>query len=284
MEKLTKPFLLISKPYGITSRKFLDAISVPLLKPKIGHTGTLDPIATGLLVVAIGNGTRLIPYLDLDTKEYFIKIKLGIQTDTDDVTGKVIEVSEKIVSIDEIKHSLEKFQGEIEQYPPIYSAKKIQGKEIYKYARECKEIPEIKPSKVNIFGIELVSFGGRDIVLRVNCSKGTYMRSIARDLGKDLGTFGTISAIARTKVGKFTINEATTLREISKGNLEKGFLSEEEAISLPTLVIADTKSFETGISIKENFFLVKSDEGNFLGIAELKNGEIHPEVVINENH
>jgi tRNA pseudouridine55 synthase len=284
MEKLIKPFLLISKPYGITSRKFIDDIKSRIGKPKIGHTGTLDPIATGLLVVALGYGTRLIPYLDTDTKEYFIKIILGIRTDTDDITGKIAGRSDKKIHYEDLKTVLSQFEGEIEQYPPLYSAKKVLGKEMYKYARDMKEIPSIKPSRVTVFDIDIVYYMENAVVLRVLCSKGTYMRSLARDLGETLGTFGTIAAIARTRVGRFSVESATTLSNIENGDLTKGFLSEEEALLFPVLQIADKNDFHNGISINSKNFIVKSKDGNFLGIAELKNGKLHPEVVINENH
>ncbi|MGB9695080.1 MAG: tRNA pseudouridine(55) synthase TruB [Caldisericaceae bacterium] len=303
MEKLTKPFLLISKPRDITSSKLLNEIKSNFGKTKIGHTGTLDPIATGLLVVALGYGTRLIPYLDTNVKEYFIKIVFGMQTDTDDITGNVIQRSSKKFEPLILQNALSHFIGDIEQYPPSYSAKKVAGKELYKYARLKQDMPQIKPVNVTIFDVETLGFGDNCASLRVVCSKGTYMRSLARDIGTMLGTFGTIAAIARTRVGKFSIKDATTLSNI-KNNLDKGFLSAEEALDLPVCTVGSPDGFKNGIDIPfedcpefanlselpkaylgaNRKLIARSENGNFLGIASVEGNSLHPEVVVNENY
>lgn len=305
MEKSIKPFLLISKPYGLTSSELLNQIKRSVGKIKTGHTGTLDPIATGLLIVALGYGTRLIPFIDTNTKEYYIKIIFGIQTDTDDITGNVIKRSTGNINIHNLKEALVNLAGKVEQYPPLYSAKKVSGKEMYKYARNSQQIPLIKPSRIKISDIEIIDLKVDSVVLRVVCSKGTYMRSIARDLGIMLGTFGTIGAIARTKVGKFKIEEATTISKIKNGDFESGFISAEQSLDLPAVIIKNRSNFRNGLDIAlENSFeegkslptdmryfqeptgtfnkiIARSENGEFLGIAVLKNNLLHPEVVIN---
>lgn len=285
MEKLIKPFLLICKPYGVTSRKFLNEISLLLNERKVGHVGTLDPMATGLLFVAIGKGTRFIPYLQLDSKEYVIEISLGTLTDTLDTSGKVIDKKPvPNINAGNLRAVLDSSKGEILQKPPLFSAKKYKGKELYKYAYNGeKEIP-LSPSKVIIYGIELLSFSAKKLVLRVSCSKGTYMRSLARDIGENLGTYGIISAIARTKIGSFDISKATTFSSLKRGDFKRGFFDFYDIFpQTPKLIIKDWKSFVNGKDFDKDSFFIVEHNGKVLGIAKLKEGTLHPEVVLDEN-
>lgn len=285
MGKLIKPFLLVSKPFGITSRKFLNEISFLLKEKKLGHSGTLDPIATGLLFVGIGKGTRFIPYLPFEIKEYVIEITFGILTDTLDITGKVLDKKE-VPSLNEYKltKATGGFIGEIMQTPPLFSAKKHKGKELYKYAYSGEtEIP-IKPSKISIHSIDLLSFSSNKAILRVSCSKGTYMRSLARDIGEALNTYGIISAIARTKIGNFGVSQAATVGRIRNGYFDRGFFDFEEVFaSSPKIVLKDEKNFVSGKDFKEGDFFIVELNDRIVGLAKMKNGVLHPEVVIDEN-
>ena len=269
MERLEKPFLLISKPGGITSRKFLNEITKIMSCKRMGYAGTLDPMATGLLFIAAGKATRLLRFADVYTKEYFIKIEFGFETDTNDITGKIIKRSKSKFTFLELENCIPKFKGIIKQMPPVFSAKKFRGKEMYKYARKGNFDAQLKPVDVEIYEIELKEFVKNSATLRVVCSSGTYMRSLARDIGRDLGTYGTLSALTRTKIGRFTIDDATTISCIAKGDFSKGFFSIDEVIALPTIIVEDASKFLNGVDIKVEHFLLKASSGKILGVGTL---------------
>ncbi len=274
--------MLISKPFGITSFQFTDKVRKILKARKAGHTGTLDPMATGLMVIALNSATKFIPFIDTNTKEYVIQVLFGIETDTDDITGNIINKSDTMPNISEIKETLKNFTGIIKQKPPIFSAKKIKGKRLYKYARNGEKVANIKTINVNIHSIKILSFNKNKLNLRVVCSKGTYMRTLARDIGHMLNTFATLSAIARTRAGKFSIEQAAFISSLLHGE-RKGFVGLNEAIELPSLITNDKSKFMNGIDIETNFVTVRDSKGNFLGLGRVENGKIHPEKVINEN-
>ena len=189
---------------------------------QIGHTGTLDPFAEGVLPICIGKATRLIEYLD-DDKAYTGTIQLGSSTTTYDLEGEEVNFSDKKVTLDEIEAALDKFRGEIEQLPPIYSAIKVNGKKLYEYAREGKEV-KIEPRGVNISNLRILNFypETRQVELHIECSKGTYIRSIANDLGEELGTYGHLVKLVRVKAGMFEVNNAVSLEHIqTKEDVEK---------------------------------------------------------------
>ena len=291
MEKLEKPFLLISKPKGITSRKFLNEITKITSIKKMGYAGTLDPMATGLLFVAIGKATRLLRFADVSTKEYFIKVDFGVETGTDDITGNVINKSEKKVTLSELQNVIPSFKGKIKQMPPVFSAKKFKGREMYKYARAGKVDIPLGPTDVEIYEIEIKGFIDNSAILRIACSSGTYMRSLARDLGRSLGTYGTLSAITRTKIGKFTAKDATTIYRIANGDFSKGFYGISEAIALPIIVVKDSAKLINGADIEVNgadievkHFLLKASSGKILGVGTFKGNAVHPEVIIDEDN
>lgn len=207
-------FLNVYKPAGMTSHDVVSCLRRVTKIKQIGHTGTLDPFAEGLLLVCIGKATRLIEYLD-DDKAYTGVIQLGSATDTYDKEGKIIKTSDKMVTKTDIESALIHFTGEIEQLPPIYSAIKVNGKKLYQYAREGKEV-KIEPRRVNISSLEILDFdeANRQVTLHIECSKGTYIRSIANDLGEKLGTYGHLIKLIRTKVGDFKVNDSIKLDEL----------------------------------------------------------------------
>ncbi len=215
-------FLNVYKPKGITSHDVVSALRRITKVKQIGHTGTLDPFAEGVLPICIGKATRLIEYLD-DDKAYTGTIQLGSSTTTYDLEGEEVNSSDKKVTFNEIEAALDKFRGEIEQLPPIYSAIKVNGKKLYEYAREGKEV-KIEPRGVNISNLQILNFypETRQLELHIECSKGTYIRSIANDLGEELGTYGHLVKLVRVKAGMFEVNNAVSLEHIqTKEDVEK---------------------------------------------------------------
>lgn len=181
---------------------------------KVGHTGTLDPQATGVLPVCIGKGTKVSDMLTATDKEYIARVRLGLTTDTEDIWGEVLsEANASAVTEEEIKNAADAFVGEIEQIPPMYSAVKVGGKKLYEYARKGVEV-ERKSRIVSISEIEIFDFCKNEFSMRVACSKGTYIRTLCADIGKALGTGAVMSGLVRTKSGGFTVENAKTLDEI----------------------------------------------------------------------
>ena len=207
-------FINIYKPEKMTSFDVIAVLRKITHIKQIGHSGTLDPFATGILPVCIGKSTRLIEYLD-DNKEYIATVKFGADTDTYDLEGQIVKTYETEISKSQLEMALNDFKGEIEQYPPKYSAIKVNGKKLYEYARKGQEV-EIKPRKVYISKIELLEFDEQNQIAKIiiGCSKGTYIRSIAYDIGQKLNCGGHLIALERTKSGKFTLENAVKLDDI----------------------------------------------------------------------
>ena len=209
--------IIVNKEKDVTSRDVVNKIIKKFKTKRVGHSGTLDPIATGVLVVAIGKYTKLIDILTSSYKEYIATFKLGILTDTLDITGKIID--EKIHGVDKelIEDTLYSFLGTSIQEVPKYSAVKINGKKLYEYAREGKEV-ELPKRKIDIKEIELYSYRGDTITFRCVVSKGTYIRSLINDIGRKLNTYATMTELRRTKQGDFKIEDSYTLKSIEKDN------------------------------------------------------------------
>lgn len=211
--------LLIDKPLGITSHDVIARLRRKLQTKRVGHAGTLDPLATGLLVVAVGPATRFLQYLPLEPKEYIGTVKFGIETTTQDAEGEI--VAEKPVPADlmsAIDQALPQFKGAISQIPPLYSAVKKEGKPLYVYARRGEDV-EREPRNVYISEVEVLEQNGNEVDVRVVCSGGTYMRTWAHDLGQHLGCGAHLSGLRRTRVGKFSIDDAITLEEATADDL-----------------------------------------------------------------
>lgn len=209
--------LVVNKPAGLTSRDVVDRVSKILHTKKIGHTGTLDPIAEGVLILTIGKCTKLSSFLTSKTKEYIATFSLGYLTDTLDDTGKVINSSDKIVTEEDIRSCMMSFIGTYWQEVPAYSAVKVDGKRLYDYARSGIEV-ELPSREVTISSIDIISIEEREIKMRVTVSKGTYIRSLIRDIGNRLGTYATMSGLIRSKQGDTSLDEAYTLEDIERGN------------------------------------------------------------------
>ncbi|DAA82370.1 TPA: tRNA pseudouridine(55) synthase TruB [Candidatus Gastranaerophilales bacterium HUM_2] len=227
-------FLNIYKPVGMTSHDVVAVLRRVTKIKQIGHTGTLDPFAEGVLPICIGKATRLIEYLQ-DDKEYLATVQFGAATNTFDLDGEKVFTSDKKVSRDDIKEGLKSFEGEISQFPPIFSAIKVKGKKLYEYARKGEEV-EIQPRKVVIENIELKNFDEelQQAQILLKCSKGTYIRSIANDLGKNLGCGGYLIKLIRTQAGKFRIENSVQLDGI---DVESNLINPLDILNLPKIAV-----------------------------------------------
>lgn len=246
-------FINIYKPSAITSFDVVAKLRKILQIKQIGHTGTLDPFATGVLPICIGKTTRLIEYLP-DDKEYIATAKFGADTDTYDLDGEIVKEYDKIISKTDIVNVLQDFEGEIEQYPPKYSAIKVKGKKLYEYAREGKEI-EIKPRKVFISKIELLDFdeNNQTAKLVIACSKGTYIRSIAYDIGQKLNCGGYLTALERTKAGMFRIDNCVKLENIkTEADVQDRLINPIDVLPQPKYFLNDEEKLRVshGMPIK----------------------------------
>ncbi len=207
-------WVIFDKPEGMSSSQAVGKIRRIFNAQKAGHSGTLDPLASGVLPIALGEATKTVPYMMESLKAYRFAVKFGQATSTDDREGDVVETSDIIPEMEDILLALNHFSGEITQVPPAYSAIKIDGKRAYALAREGKEF-EIKSRKVNIYSLKLLEMKQADeAILEVECSKGTYVRSLARDIAKYLGSCGHVSYLRRTKCGKFSENNAILLDKL----------------------------------------------------------------------
>ena len=252
----------IYKPEGMTSHDVVSVLRRLTGVKQIGHAGTLDPFAKGVLPVFIGKATRLIEYLD-DDKAYAAVVQLGKSTTTYDIEGEFVKSSKKKVSEEEIKEALENFKGEIEQIPPVYSAIKVKGKKLYEYARRGENV-EIKPRKVVINDLRIESFNetSQSLKLYINCSKGTYIRSIANDLGESLGCGGYLTELVRVMAGKFLIENSVKLENLkSKEDVERNLLYPLEYLDYPRYELNESEKEKVSYGISIN---IESDDGLFV--------------------
>lgn len=302
--------LNINKPEGWTSQDVVAKLRGRLHIRRVGHTGTLDPMATGVLPVCFGKATRIIEYYDDDFKTYEAEMKLGMVTDTLDVTGTVLETKSVDVSEEDVIQAICSFRGWITQIPPKYSALKVNGKPLYKYAREGVEV-EIKSREIYVADIQPLEVKPAEnrVRFRVTCSKGTYIRTICDDIGKKLGCGGTMTALQRTQSGCFRVEDARTLPEIlemTDEELERCVIPMDE--TLVHLGKIELKSMESvpfyynGREIDTGYvnvlaspavpealqegsrlgdkYRVYDPEGKFLGISTLRENTLYPEKVI----
>ena len=294
--------LIIDKPEGLTSHDVVARVRRALKTKRVGHTGTLDPFATGVLVLLIGKATRLAQFLDKDEKEYEAVIQFGFETNTGDKTGtrsadfglRSEEIAERLSTTDWEK-VLSEFRGEIEQIPPMYSAKKQAGKKLYELARQGKEV-ERKPIKVSIKELGLVDNDeirtpNFQIRIRTVCSAGTYIRTLAEDIGRRLGLGAHLTELRRTSAGKFTLVESANLDKLDASEVK--LLPMEEAVAhLPKLRLDEDRSSATrnGLptrmevdSFTDQCAVRMNDmDGRLLAIGFYKSdkGEVQPKIVL----
>ena len=238
--------IIINKEKDYTSNDVVQIVK-KIFKEKVGHTGTLDPMATGVLPVLVGKGTQLSKYLINHDKRYIATVKLGIKTDTGDITGKIIEeqeVSESSINKEKIIEVLNQIKGEQEQIPPMYSAIKVKGKKLYEYAREGKQL-DIEPRLINIYETRLIdiSFENKEITFEVSCSKGTYIRTLCEKIAENLGNIGTMSKLERVKVGEFEIGRAITIKELKENFSDNNIISIENFFENKKEILLSPRSF-----------------------------------------
>lgn len=290
--------ILINKEKGCTSHDVVNKVK-HIFNEKVGHTGTLDPNATGLLPILIGKGTKLSAYLINHDKEYEVTLKLGIKTDTADSEGKVIneqKVDNSIMQSEKIVKVLDSFIGKQMQTPPIYSAIKINGKKLYEYARKNIEV-EIEPRQIEIFSIQLdeINEDEKIICFTVKCSKGTYVRSLCEDIAERLGTIGYMKELNRVKVGIFDIKNSIKIEELDNNKDNEDFLKrnlisiEELFIKLygenNTIFLSDGKLnlFLNGVklkySLKNGDYRIYNEKNEFIGIGSIQNSQLKREII-----
>ena len=279
--------LLIDKPQDFTSQDVVSKVKKILNVKKAGHIGTLDPMATGLLPILIGDYTKISKYLIEHDKTYIAKLKLGIKTDTGDITGNIIE-KQKISQISNIEETINSFKGVQKQTPPMYSAIKIDGKKLYEYAREGKEV-EVPERKIEIYDIRLLNVDDGEIEFMVSCSKGTYIRVLCEDIARALGTIGTMSSLRRTIVDKFSIDDAYTFEELenSKDN-ESILIKMEDIFNDIDEINLNTRKLELflngvklSVELEDGQYNIYSDN-KYIGLGIVKNKLLKRDVVIGE--
>ena len=283
--------IIVNKHKGCTSHDIVYKVK-KICNEKVGHTGTLDPMATGVLPLLIGKGTLCSKYLINHDKIYIATIQLEIETDTLDADGNVIdtiEVSSEILNEEHIKKILNTFLGKQEQVPPIYSAIKVNGKKLYQYAREGKSI-EVQPRNIEIYNIKLLEVNqeNKQIKYEIHCSKGTYIRSLCNDISKKLGTIGHMLELQRIQVGEFNILNSVTLEQIENNpiELEKNLITIEDVFKDKENIDLDNKKlqlFLNGVQLntnKEEGIYKIYNANIFIGIGCIKNNKLKRDIVL----
>ena len=220
--------IIINKHEGVTSHRIVQILRRLFDTPRVGHTGTLDPMATGVLPVLIGRAVKASDFLVAEDKEYIAEMTLGITTDTDDITGEILKESNNIPSEDNVLFAIQSFTGEIEQIPPMYSAIKVEGRKLVDLAREGITV-ERKSRKITVNSIETEKISEKVYRMKISCSKGTYIRTLCHDIGEKLGCGAVMSSLERTRSGSFTLENAITTEELEALTIE-----ERAALVMPT--------------------------------------------------
>lgn len=280
--------VVVNKPMDYTSHDVIAILRGILGEKKIGHTGTLDPNATGVLPVCLGKATRLIEYMENSPKSYFCRLRLGMSSDTDDIWGNLTDNGLfSFPSQEEIEHILKGFLGDIDQIPPMYSRVSVNGRRLISYARNGEEV-EVKPRKIHIYEINMTGYYPcqNEITFNVVCSRGTYIRSICHDIGDIIGCGGVMAALVRTATSGFDLNDAIDFEEIRKMPREdvlKLIRPIDESIDwMPKIEIDGRayKMFSDGMTVRNagepDYPIAVMHEGSLVGIAQREDGYIKP--------
>ncbi|MBP3597169.1 MAG: tRNA pseudouridine(55) synthase TruB [Clostridia bacterium] len=277
--------VIINKPLGLTSQQVVSKVKKILNEKKAGHTGTLDPFATGVLPILLGKGTKLSQYLIEHDKKYIATIYLGEKKDTGDQEGITIEKrSVPILSEEEIKLVLESFKGEQKQIPPMYSAIKINGKKLYEYARNGEKV-ERPEREIKIYEINFIEKKENLVKFEVSCSKGTYIRVLCEDIAEKLGTVGYMSALERTLVNDFQVENAISLEELQE-NIDKIISIEEYFSQTPKINLTEKKvelllnGVKLTYNLEDGFYRIYNTQNEFLGIAKAQNQLLKRELIL----
>lgn len=284
--------LIVNKEKGYTSHDVVGKLRKIFGMKQIGHTGTLDPNATGVLPILIGKATKASQYLMEHDKTYIATLKLGERTNTLDGEGEVVEkqtIEESLLDKDKIDNVLQTFLGKQEQIPPMYSAIKIKGKKLYEYAKQGKEI-EREPRSIEIYEIRLkkVNKEKKEIIFEVHCSKGTYIRVLCEDIAKKIGTIGYMKELKRTKVPPFAIEQALTLEQIEKQKekIENHIISIEEIFRQKQKIELNEKKYELFLNGTQLTFPLDNDiyriyfKEKFIGIGKVENHLLKRDIII----
>ena len=283
--------IIVNKSKGYTSHDIVAKVK-KITGEKVGHTGTLDPLATGVLPILIGKGTLCSKYLMNHDKTYKVLLKLGIKKSTGDEEGEIIQeetVDEEILDERNVKIVLNSFLGEQMQIPPIYSAIKVKGKKLYEYARKGQKV-EIEPRKITIYAIKLLKINkvSSEIQFEVSCSKGTYIRSLCEDIAQKIGTVGYMKELQRTRVGIFTIEQSVSAEDLTKETIEKYMMTIEKLFKdLENIELNEKKLqlFLNGVKLRfdleEGIYKIYSNQ-QFIGIGVLKNNLLKRDIIMNE--
>jgi tRNA pseudouridine55 synthase len=270
--------VIVDKPQGWTSQDVTARLRRVFNTRRIGHGGTLDPMATGVLPVFVGRATRGVEFFEHAEKIYEATIRLGLTTDTEDVTGEVLTQQEVQISKQEFQDILSKFRGRIQQIPPMYSALKVNGQKLCDLARKGKEV-ERQPREIEIFQLECLEFLGETARLRVHCSKGTYIRTLCKDIGDALGCGGCMAALRRLSAGAYTEENAVKLDELVATENPEGYLQPVDTMfaAYPKITLTEKqeKRCRNGnsftVSLAEGNYRAYSASGEFLMLAKVEN-------------
>lgn len=271
--------VIVDKPEGWTSQDVVSKLRGVLHTRRIGHGGTLDPMATGVLPVFVGRGTRGVEFFEHAEKTYEAVLRLGLTTDTEDTTGAVLEEKEVSVTRQMLETALENFRGEIQQIPPMYSALKVNGQKLCDLARRGKEV-ERKPRAITIFSLECLAFDGVSATLRVKCSKGTYIRTLCKDIGESLGCGGCMASLRRTAAGAYTKEEAIPLQTLINSENPQQYLLPVDSMftRYPMLILTQKqeKCCRNGASFtfagEAGTYRVYGQNGEFLALSKIEDG------------
>lgn len=269
--------VIVDKPEGWTSQDVVSKLRGVLRTKRIGHGGTLDPMATGVLPVFVGRATRGVEFFEHAEKTYEAVLQLGVTTDTEDITGTVLEEKPVNITEDQIEAALEKFRGEISQIPPMYSAVKVNGQKLYDLARKGKEV-ERKPRQITIFQLDCLAFSGKTVTLRVRCSKGTYIRTLCKDIGEALGCGGCMAALRRTAAGSYTINQAVPLKTLIESGDPGSFLLPVDSMftQYPAVTLTQKQALRCrngnsfSVALENGTYRAYSAGGEFLMLAKVE--------------
>ena len=271
--------VIIDKPQGWTSQDVTARLRRVFNTRRIGHGGTLDPMATGVLPVFVGRATRGVEFFEHAEKTYEATLRLGLTTDTEDTSGAVLEEREVCISEEEFLGVLPKFRGEIQQIPPMYSALKIDGQKLCDLARKGKTV-ERKPRAITIFELECLEFVGNTARLRVRCSKGTYIRTLCKDIGEALGCGGCMAALRRVTAGEYTIEESVPLDVLLEAENPENYLRPVDTMfrNYPEIRLTPKQEQRCrngngfSVNLKEGTYRAYSQTGEFLALSQVKDG------------
>lgn len=275
--------LIVDKPDGWTSQDVAAKLRGVFHEKRVGHGGTLDPMATGVLPIFIGRATRGVEFFESAEKEYIAGLRLGTVTNTQDTTGEVLETNPVTVTREDVEVALRRFTGELDQLPPMYSAIKINGQKLYELARRGQEVAR-RPRSITIHALELLEGEGADWTVRVRCSKGTYVRTLCHDLGRALGCGGCMSSLRRTRAGSFTLAQAVTMQQVldfAAGQDPQQLLMPVDAVfaAHPPLIVTlgQAAKLKNGAQVKDwqfqpGTYRVYAEDGEFLLLGRVEGG------------